>query len=102
MNDDISAIPSTGCSVITGNSTLSNYNGRTRKDFVFNGGVWYLYRTQTSYNNDYDISGYNCIDISSLNSYQIYTPIIYAIGFGLFLTTIVLFFKTIKGFMHGI
>lgn len=102
MKDDVVSIPTTGCSVLTGNSSLSNYNGRTRKDYIQNGGKWYLYRTQTSTYSDYDITGYNCIDVSSLSSYEIYTPIIYSIGFGLFIFTIVLFYKTIKGFIHGI
>ena len=102
MHDDTSAIPSTGCSVLTGNNTISNYNGRTRKDFVFNGGRWYLYRTQSSAYNDYDISGYNCITVTSLNSYEIYKPFLYGVAFALFFVTIVIFFKTIKGFIHGI
>lgn len=102
MYDDVSAIPSDGCSVLTSDTSLSNYNGRIRKDFVFNGGKWYLYRTQTSTYNDYDISSYNCIDVSSLYSYQIFTPFVYGVAFLLFAVVVVLFFKTIKGFIHGI
>lgn len=102
MYDDVSAIPTTGCSVLTSDTSLSNYNGNVRKDFVFNGGKWYLYRTQTSNFNDYDVSSYNCIDVSSLYSYSVYTPFLYGVGFLLFFFVLMLVFKTIKGFLHGI
>lgn len=102
MHDDISSIPSTGCSVLTGEHSLSNYTGNTRKDFVFNGGKWYLYRTQQANYGDYDVSSYNCITISSLNSYAIYEPFVYSIAVVLFFATVILFYKTIKGFLHVI
>lgn len=102
MNDDVSSIPTSGCNVLTSTNTLSNYNGRTRKDFIFNGGKWYQYRFQTSAYNDYDVSSYTCIDVSELNSYAVYTPIIYGIAFFLFIASVALFFLTIKGFIYGI
>lgn len=102
MKDDVSAIPTTGCTVVTGNTSLSNYIGRTRKDYIFIGGTWYLYRTSTSNYSDYDISGFNCIQPSDLNSYAVYTPIIYGVAFFLFICSVWLFFTTIKGFMYGI
>ena len=102
MNDDVSSIPTTGCSVLTSPTSISNYNARTRLDFTFLGGKWYPYRTQTSAYNDYDISSFSCIDVSGLRSYNIYTPIVYGIAFLLFAFSIFLFFTTIKGFIYGI
>lgn len=102
MHDDVSAIPSDGCSVLTSSDTLSNYNGRTRKDFVQNGGKWHLYRTQYSTHNDYDVSNYNCISVGSINSYAVYQPFLYAVAFGLFLVVLALVIKTVKGFLYGI
>ena len=102
MYDDVSAISNYGCNVLTGSNTLSNYNGNTRHDYIQNGGRWYLYRTQTSNIGNFDISSYNCIDISTLKSYAIYEPFVYGFGFVLFLLTLWVFFKTIKGFMHAI
>ena len=100
MHDDTSDIPSSGCSVLTGEHSISHYNGNKRKDFVQNGGKWYLYREQQANYGDYDISGYNCININDLNSYAIYQPFIYCLAVGLFIVSILLFFKTIKGLLH--
>lgn len=102
MHDDVSSIPSDGCTVLTGTSSISNYNGRIRKDYVENGGKWYHYRTQTSTYNDYDISSYTCIDVQQLNSYAVYQPFLYAVAFGLFLVVLALVIKTVKGFLYGI
>lgn len=102
MHDDVSAIPTTGCNVLSSAGAISNYNGRVRKDYVQNGGVWYHYRTQTSTYNDYDISGYNCISVESLNSYAIYEPFVYGLAFLLFIVAVVLVVKTVKGFLYGV
>lgn len=99
--EDFSAIPQSGCSVLTSSDTISNYNANIRKDFVLNGGKWYLYRTQTAINN-YDTSTYNCLNVTNLDSYAMYKPFLYGLGFLLAVCVIVLFFKTIKGFLHGI
>ena len=96
FKDDISAIPSTGCSVLTGNSTISNYTNNTRKDFIQNGGKWYLYRTQTSINN-YDVSSYNCLDLSNLHSNAVFEPLFYLVAFGLFIAAILLFRWSVRG-----
>lgn len=102
MHDDISSIPNGGCNVLTGSSSLSNYNNNIRKDFIFSGSKWYLYRTQTANYGSYDISPYNCIDVTTLNSNAVFEPFIYGLGFCLFLVAVLLFFKTIKGFLHVI
>ena len=81
MNDDVSAIPSSGCSVMSSSDYISNYNGNVKKDFVFNGGKWYLYRTQTASYGSYDISSFNCINVSDLNSNAVYLPILHFISF---------------------
>lgn len=96
FGDDVSAIPSTGCSVITANSSITNYNGNVRKDFVQNGGKWILYRTQTS-PNQYDTSSFNCIDVSVLHSNAVFEPFLYLVGFVLFLTVILMFKWSIRG-----
>lgn len=102
MHDDVSAIPSTGCSVLSSSDTISNYNNNTRKDFVYNGGTWYLYRTQTASYGSYDTSSYNCINVNNISSNAMFEPFFYFISFSLFAATLILFFKTIKGFLHVI
>ena len=100
--EDFTAIPTTGCNVLTSSDSISNYTQNVRKDFVFNGGKWILYRTQTALNN-YDTSTYNCLNVyDSIDSYAVYKPFLYGLGFLLAVCVIVLFFKTIKGFLHGI
>lgn len=96
FGDDTSSIPSTGCSVITGNATITNYTGNTRKDFVQNGGKWYLYRTQTTINN-YDVSNYNCITVSDLHSNAVFEPLLYLVAFVLFISVVLLFRWSVRG-----
>lgn len=96
FGDDVSAIPTTGCSVITGNAALTNYTGNTRKDFIQNGGKWYLYRTQTSINN-YDVSSYNCINVSDLHSNAVFEPLLYLVAFVLFISVVLLFRWSVRG-----
>lgn len=100
MHDDVSAIPESGCSVLSSPDTISNYNGRIRKDYIQNGGKWYFYRTQTSTYSDYDISNYNCINVQSLSSYAVFQPFIYGLAFILFGVVIVAFFKIIRGIIN--
>lgn len=100
MKDDVSAIPTNGCSVLTGEKSLSNYIGNTRRDYIFNGGRWYAFRTQNSIQN-YDVSAYNCVDIYSLSTNAIYEPFLYLTAFIVFIFSIYMFFKTIKGFLYG-
>lgn len=102
MHDDVSAIPSNGCNVLTSSDSISNYNGNTRKDFIQNGGKWYLYRTQTTNYGSYDTSNYSCIDVESINSYAVYQPFLYGLGFALFVFVLFFFIKTIKGLLYGI
>ena len=102
MHDDVSSIPTSGCSVLSSTDTISNYNGNTRKDYVQNGGKWYLYRTQTSNYGDYDTSSYSCINVGDVNSYAVYEPFIYGLAFVLFVFVLAFVIKTIKGFLYGI
>lgn len=100
--EDFTAIPTTGCNVLTSSDTITNYTQNVRKDFVLSGGQWILYRTQTVMNN-YDTSTYNCLDVpATIDSYALQKPFLYGLGFLLAVCVIVLFFKTIKGFLHGI
>ena len=96
MFDDISSIPSGGCSVLTSSDTLSWYSGNTRKDFSLNGGRWVLYRTVTANYGNYDISGYSCVDTSTLKSNAQFEPIYYGLAFGLFVFVLV-FLKWVFG-----
>lgn len=99
MHDDVSAIPTTGCSVLSSSDTISNYNGNTRKDYVQVGGVWHLYRTQTTNYGSYDISSYSCINLDTINSYAIFQPFLYGLAFVLFLVVVVAFWKIIRGIL---
>ena len=101
MHDDTSQIGSSGCSVLTSSDTISNYNGNTRKDVSYNGGKWYLYRTQYSNYGNYDISNYNCINVESLNTNAVFEPIFYGLAFLLFACVIIFVVKTVKGFLYG-
>lgn len=99
MNDDTSNIVSGGCNVLTASGSLSNYNGRYKRDYTFNGGRWILYRTQTSSYNDYDISSYNCISLDDLRTNSIYEPFLMAVAFGLVVVTILLFKWSVRGIL---
>ena len=102
MRDDVSAIPSSGCAVLTGSNSISFYPSTTQRiDFIFNGNKWYKYRTQNS-NYGYDLCSYNCIDVSTLNSNAVFEPFIYGFGFVLFLVSLALVIKVVKGFLYGI
>ena len=101
MRDDVSDIPANGCVVLTSERSISHYNGNTRKDYIFNGGKWYLYRTQTTSYGNYDISSYNCIDRSVLNTNAVYEPFIQFTSFILVAIVIFLFFKLIRGFLYA-
>lgn len=72
MNDDVSDIPSTGCNVISNSSTIYNYTSNTRKTFIQIGGKWFY--TQSSTYTSIP-TGYQCVDISSLNSKAEFYPI---------------------------
>jgi hypothetical protein len=100
MKDDVSAIPTSGCNVLTNTGSISNYNGNTRRDYVFNGGKWYLYRSQ-SYQYSPDISAYSCIDVSTLSSNAELEPLIMFIPNLLVIFTILAVFWVIKGLIYG-
>lgn len=101
FSDDISSIPTGGCSVITSNSTISWYSGNTRKDFVVIGGKWYQYRTQIANYGNYDISSYSCTDITNLNSNAEFVPIYGIVAFFLFICSVILFVKSTRGIIYG-
>lgn len=98
FKDDVTAIPSTGCNVLTGNNSITNYTGNTRKDFVQNGGKWILYRTQSTIN-QYDTSSYNCIDLSILHSNAAFEPFFYLVAFSLFVAVVLLFRWSVRGIL---
>lgn len=101
MKDDVSDIPANGCVVLTGDRSLSYYNGNTRIDYIFNGGKWYLYRTQTSNYGNYDISSYTCVDRAVLNTNAVYEPILLFMSLCMVGLVIYLFFKLIRGFLYA-
>lgn len=98
FRDDVAAIPSTGCNVLSGSNTVTNYTGNVRKDYVQNGGKWILYRTQSSIN-QYDTSSYNCIDVSLLHSNAVFEPFLFLVAFGLFIVVVLLFKWSVRGIL---
>lgn len=106
FNDDTSLIPRTGCNILSSNNQIQNYSvdRYTRKIFVFNGGKWYLQRTETQ-TYGWSIGSYECLsndDLDNLNSNAQYVPFFYGMAFILFLVAVFAFFKSIKGFIYGI
>lgn len=99
FNDDVSAINSNWCNVISGEHSISSYSGNTRKDYVFNGGKWYLYRTQYSNYGNYDISMYECSNLSDLNSNAQYVPFFYGMAFCLFVFVVLMVKWSIGGIL---
>lgn len=100
MRDDVSAIPVNGCNVISDYGFISNYNGSVKKDFILNGGKWYFYRTQNSSYGNYDITYYNCIDVSNLNSNAVFEPFIYFVAFCLVVFVLLLVRWVWGGMFH--
>lgn len=102
MKDDVSQVASGGCNVLNSSDTLYNYNGARRYTYKFNGGKWYLYRTEYNFNNqNYDISSYTCINLDSLKSYAVYEPILNFMALCLVILVIYLFFKIIRGLLYA-
>lgn len=101
MKDDTSNIVTSGCSVLSSNDIIDNYTNNIHRKYVFNGGKWFLSQT-TSRTYDYDVSSYNCIDVTTLNSNAIFEPFIYGLGFALFVVSVVLVFKSIKGMFYAV
>lgn len=73
MKDDVSSIPSTGCTVISNSTTIYNYSNNTRRTYTEIGGKWYI--TAEAYYSTIP-SGAYCIDLDeySLKSYAVYEP----------------------------
>lgn len=78
MSDDVSAIPTTGCNVVTNSTTIYNYSSNTRKTYVQIGGKWF-YTQSTNYSSM--PTGYQCVDVSSLNSKAEFYPIFVFLAF---------------------
>lgn len=97
MNDDVSAIPTTGCNVLTGEKALTNYNQNVRKDFVFTGGRWILTRTSTAVN-PYNITGYECIDVSTLSTNAQMVPVYFIGGVAAAIFVFALLYRLVRLF----
>lgn len=78
MNDDVSAIPSSGCNVLSSNQLIYNYNNGVRQTFINVGGKW-IKSAETTYS--YSPSGYECIDVGDLSSSADLYPIYIVIAF---------------------
>lgn len=89
MRDDASDIVSTGCSVLSSPGVITNYTSNIRRQYIFNGGKWYLYTTSRT-TNPYDTSGYNCLNVNTLNSNAQFEPLYLMCGLGLLIFLIVL------------
>lgn len=99
MTDDTSAIPSSGCNVLTNSETLYNYSSGVRKTFRQVGGKW----IQTEHTSFQTLpSQYDCISVAELRSYSVYEPILYFISFVLFLVAVYLFFYCIRKLFYAI
>lgn len=74
---DTSAVPKTGCNVLSANGQITNYQGRTRKVYTLYGNTYKLY--QQSYSSyDYDTSSYICYtDLTNTlqSNFDVYIPI---------------------------
>lgn len=90
MKDDVSAIPVNGCNVLADYGVVVNYNGSVKKEFINNGGKWYLFKTESSVYGDYNIAPYNCINVSDLNTNAVFEPFLYFISFCLVICVILL------------
>lgn len=89
MKDDTSAIPRTGCNVLSSNNVVTNYTSNTRRQYTFNGGKWILYQTTTT-TGGYSTAGLNCIDVSTLNTNAQFEPLFLMCALGLLVFLIAL------------
>ena len=82
FNDDVSAIPTTGCNVLNTNDTISNYSpdNYTRKTYIYRGGKWYLHRTE-----------------SQTYGWAEFVPFFYGMAFVLFVCTILFVRWSVRG-----
>lgn len=71
--DDTSAISSTACSTLVAPRTLEAFEGTQLKTYVFNGGRWFLSKTETVADPQ-DRLAYQCIDLSELDTYAVVEP----------------------------
>ena len=78
MHDDVSAIPTTGCNVLSSATVLDNYYNGVRKRYIQIGGKWF-FSSQTSYNIQPDSA--SCINLSELSSNSEMLPLYYLIAF---------------------
>lgn len=74
MLDDVSDIPTSGCTVINSPTVIYNYSNNIRRTYTQIGGKW-LYTAQATYTTIPNNSV--CVDLSdySLSSYNYFYPI---------------------------
>lgn len=74
MQDDVSSIPSTGCTTVNSSTVIYNYSNNVRRTYTQIGGKWY-YTAQQSYTNI--PSGAVCVSLDdySLSSKAEFEPI---------------------------
>lgn len=73
---DVSAVPKTGCNVLSANGQITNYNGTTRRIYTLYGNTYKLY-SQTYSNYGYDTSNYVCYtDLTDTlqSDFDVYIP----------------------------
>lgn len=96
MADDVSNIPSTGCSVLNNSTSIYNYTNGVRTSYAQVGGKWYE-QTQSSYINI--PTGAHCLtsdELSSLNTNAAFFPIFEIIAFVLAFFVFWLVFRLCK------
>lgn len=94
MKDDVSAIPTTGCNIISSPDHIRNYTADryTYSDYYLMGDTWVKADQYTS-SRQYDISTYQCINPQDLHSqYSYMYPIYETINFVLVGALFVFFF----------
>lgn len=96
MADDISNIPTQGCSILNSATSIYNYNNGVRTSYTQVGGKWYE-QTQSSYINI--PTGVHCLtssELTTLNSNAAFFPIFEIIAFALSFFVFWLVFRLCK------
>lgn len=99
MTDDVSAIPTTGCNVLSNSETLYNYSNNVRRTYRQVGGKW-IFTEQTTYTQV--PNQYQCISLNDLHSNAVFEPMLYFISFVLFIVCVYLFFYCIRKLVYAL
>lgn len=93
MTDDVSAIPTSGCNILSNATTVNNYSNGVRRTYYQLGGKWVFASQQEYYNLP---NNYVCVDVSVFNSNAAFEPIFVGIAFCLVVFVYLLWFNIFK------